>query len=139
MRPYSEGGRRSIAEERHGSKRPSGYEFGRTSFVDRGGSIPSELIRAVPHGKEEQRYRKAEKEAGLSPRCPALLPAAVARFGILLATDPGDLVYDPMGGSGTVYVEAEKCGRRAISSERSGQYAQGARIRAITEGLRISS
>src|ERR1035438_4055031 len=53
------------------------------------------------------------RAAGLEPH-PAILPAAVARFGIQLATDPGEVVYDPMCGSGTVAVEAMKLGRKAI-------------------------
>jgi 23S rRNA G2445 N2-methylase RlmL len=77
--------------------------------VDKGGSIPPSLIVATPCGAEEVRYRKAVRAAGLEPH-PAILPAAVARFGIQLATDPGDVVYDPMCGSGTVAVEAMKLG-----------------------------
>ena len=36
---------------------------------------------------------------------------------ISMASDPGDLVFDPFGGSGTTYVVAELLGRRWIGSE----------------------
>lgn len=135
LRPYSSTGLESIRKPRI-SKRPCGIQFGKNSFVDRGGSIPPSLITAVPNGAEEMRYRKAMCALGQEPH-PAVLPAAVARFGILLATEPGDLVYDPFAGSGTVPVEAIKLGRRAIASERSRLFLDGAMVRARCEGLQL--
>lgn len=133
LRPYSAGGLRSIDKPRT-KRRPSGIQFGARSFMDRGGSIPSSLISATPTGVEESRYRKSLRDQGRKPH-PAVLPAAVARFGIQLATDPEDLIYDPFAGSGTVPIEAIKLGRRAIASERSRQYLEGALLRCGAEGL----
>ena len=133
QRPYSANGLRSIDRPRTG-RRPSGIQFGARSFVDRGGSIPSSLITAAPSGAEEARYRKAMRERGRNPH-PAVLPAAVARFGILLATEPEDLVYDPFAGSGTVPIEAMKLGRRALAADRSREYLEGSLIRCELEGL----
>jgi DNA modification methylase len=119
LRAYSESGLRSIrGEKARSGERPSGLKFVENSFVDRGGSIPPSLITAIPCGVEERRYRKAVAAAGLEPH-PAIMPAAVARFGIQLATDPDDVVYDLMAGPCTVPVEAIKLGRYAIASERS--------------------
>ena len=83
------------------------------------------------------RYRKAVRAAGLEPH-PAILPAAVARFGIQLATDPGDVVYDPMCGSGTVAVEAMKLGRKAIASDRSYAYLESAMLRCQAEKVEMN-
>jgi DNA modification methylase len=47
---------------------------------------------------------------------------------IRASSDPGDLVLDPFGGSGTTLAVAKKLGRRFLSFELSKQYA--ARIRA---------
>jgi DNA modification methylase len=135
LRPYSEGGRQAIRRPRN-KKRPSAFQFGDHSFVDRGGSIPPSLITATPSGVEEARYRRAMEAHGRAPH-PAILPAAVARFGILLATEREDLVYDPFSGSGTVAVEALKLGRRALASERSRKYLEGALVRCEAEGLAI--
>ncbi len=80
------------------------------------------------------RYCKAMQARGRTPH-PAVLPAAVARFGILLATGREDLVYDPFSGSGTVGIEAMKLGQRAFASARSREYLEGALIRCGLEGL----
>lgn len=136
LRTYSENGLRSIqrAKERSGT-RPSGITFGVNSFVDRGGSIPPSLITATPVAVEERRYRAAVAAAGLKPH-PAIMPASVARFGIELATDPDDVVYDPMAGSCTVSVEAMKLGRYAIASERSKAYLETGMLRCQAEGIK---
>jgi DNA modification methylase len=118
------------------AKRPSGIQFGENSFRDCGGSIPQSLITAVPNGVEEAQYRKAMRKLGRAPH-PAILPAAVARFGILLATEPGHCVYDPFSGSGTVPVEAMKLGRYAIGSERSREYLEGSLVRAKLAGIEM--
>ena len=136
LREYTPGGLRSIAKPRL-KARPSGFSFGTGSFVDKGGSIPPSLIVATPCGAEEVRYRKAVRAAGLEPH-PAILPAAVARFGIQLATDPGDVVYDPMCGSGTVAVEAMKLGRKAIASDRSYAYLESAMLRCQAEKIAMT-
>lgn len=135
LRPYSKSGLRSI----HGDRselvpRPCGIQFGETSFQDCGGSIPSSLISATPTSIEEHRYRRAVRAAGRKAH-PAIMPAAVARFVILLATDENDVVYDPMAGSGTSVIEAIKLGRYGIASERSREYLESAFIRSQAEDL----
>lgn len=53
---------------------------------------------------------------------PAMMPRWVARDHIRTWSNPGDVVYDPMGGSGTTAEEAEKLGRKWIISECSERY-----------------
>jgi DNA modification methylase len=136
LRPYTAGGLRAIEKPRL-KKRPGGFVFGPGSFKDCGGSIPPSLITATPCGKEEVRYRKAVRAAGREPH-PAILPAAVAQFGIKLATEVGDTVYDPFCGSGTVVAESLKLGRKAIGSDRSFEYLEGAMIRCQVEQLEMN-
>ena len=136
LTPYTAGGLRAIARKKHehANPRPSGYKFGVNSFTDAGGAIPSSLITSTTTTKSDQLYQKAERAADRKPH-PAIMPAAVARFGILLATDEDDTVYDPMAGSGTVAVEAEKLKRFAIASDLSREYLESARIRCMANGI----
>lgn len=63
------------------------------------------------------------------PGHPAAFPTTLPEFGIRLTTEPGDLVYDPMAGSGTTAFVAEQLGRRWLSSERALDYVRGAALR----------
>ncbi len=137
LRPYTKGGLRAIAGREPRETGPAGFKFGERSFVDRGGSIPPSLIVASATSGEEQRYRKAARAAGRVPH-PAVMPAAVARFGIQLATKVGDTVGDFLCGSGTVAVEAMKLGRHAVAGDRSLEYLESAALRCHAEGLNVS-
>lgn len=134
LRPYSKGGLRAIATAKERTTGPAGIKFGARSFVDCGGSIPQSLITAPAQGIDEIRYRKAVRAAGKVPH-PAIMPAAVARFGIQLASEVGDIVMDPLCGSGTVAIEAMKLERFAIASDSSLEYLESAHIRCQVEGL----
>jgi site-specific DNA-methyltransferase (cytosine-N4-specific) len=137
LRPYTKGGLRAIAGRDHLETRPSGFKFGERSFVDQGGSIPPSLIIAPASAGEEMRYRKAVRAVGKVPH-PAMMPAAVARFGIQLATKVGDTVADFLCGAATVPIEAIKLGRHAIGSDRSLEYLESAALRCQAEGLDVT-
>ena len=65
-----------------------------------------------------------EPEFGPNPTLhPARFPVALPRFFIDLMTCPGDLVFDPFGGTGTTGVAAEKTGRRWLLTETDPSYA----------------
>jgi DNA modification methylase len=135
LRAYTASGLRSINNERdRDGNRPNGVQFGRNSFVDRGGSIPPSLITATPISVEERRYREAIAAAGRKPH-PAIMPAAVARFCIELATEKDHTVLDLFSGSGTVPIEAMKLGRYAIAVDRSLEYIENSEIRCHAEGI----
>lgn len=51
---------------------------------------------------------------------------------IRISSDPGDLVFDPFGGSGTTLVVAKKLGRRFMGIELSEDYAERIRQRLET-------
>jgi len=63
---------------------------------------------------------------------PTQFPQALVERCILLSTKPGDLVVDPMAGSGTTYRAAMKLGRRCIAIDISQTYVD--RMRAEAEG-----
>jgi DNA modification methylase len=52
----------------------------------------------------------------------AVFPRALPEFFIKAFSDPGDIVFDPFGGSGTTAVAALGLGRNAICTEISPQY-----------------
>ena len=60
---------------------------------------------------------------------PAIFPLALAEDHIRTWTNPGDLVVDPMCGSGTVLVAATKLGRPAIGIDIHDEYCELARRR----------
>lgn len=60
---------------------------------------------------------------------PALFPEDLARDHILSWSNPGDIVLDPMCGSGTTLKKAKETGRNFIGFEISPEYAQIAELR----------
>lgn len=64
---------------------------------------------------------------------PATFPDALARDLILALSEPGDVVYDPMMGSGTTPVVAAQEGRRWLGNDYSAEYVDIARERLSTE------
>ena len=55
---------------------------------------------------------------------PAIFPQELAQDHILRRTNPGDLVIDPMAGSGTTLRAAADLGRRAIGIEINPEYCK---------------
>jgi site-specific DNA-methyltransferase (cytosine-N4-specific) len=109
-------------------ERPSGYKLKKGAFAtDNGGSIPHNLI-VAPHSQSNDAYKQACREENI-PIHPARFPHSLPTFFIKFLTDPGNLIYDPMGGSGTTSEVAESLGRRWIISERSLTYLKGAALR----------
>jgi site-specific DNA-methyltransferase (adenine-specific) len=66
---------------------------------------------------------------------PCQMPEAVLERIIRVASNPGDLVFDPFGGSGTTLVVAKKLGRHFSGVELSESYAEG--IRERLDGVRF--
>jgi site-specific DNA-methyltransferase (cytosine-N4-specific) len=127
LQPYSETTlRKEIGRKKAPIDRESGYDFGAGSFArDNGGSIPPNLIVA---SNSSSTHHKKSRASGL-PSHPATFPMALPERAILLTTEPGDVVYDPFGGSGTTAAAAEKHGRRWITSDRALAYVEGAALR----------
>lgn len=65
-----------------------------------------------------------EPEFGPNPtRHPARFPIELPSFFINLLSKPGQLVFDPFGGTGTTALAAERLGRRWLVSELDSEYA----------------
>lgn len=110
------------------SLRPGGYDINEASFERKGdGRIPSNLIVSGGTGGGGT-YAMRCREAGL-PVHPARFPEELPRRVIMLATEPGGIVYDPMAGSGTTAKVAHELGRRFITSEPVLEYVQGSAFR----------
>jgi site-specific DNA-methyltransferase (cytosine-N4-specific) len=136
--PYSKSSLRALANPKTGVQtRPSGHTFGAGMFVDNGGAIPPSLISAS-NTASASKYRAAERAAGRKSH-PAMMPDALAEFGIKLATQLDDLVYDPFSGAGTVALAAEKLGRRWIGTERSREYITSSGINFTANGISINN
>ena len=91
------------------------------------------------HGMRTEREGKIGKKWSVRPNVwtipnkgngtehPAVFPPALARDHILTWSNPGDLVFDPMCGSGTTGGEAVKLGRFFHGCELDEGYAEIAR------------
>ena len=119
----------SPARKRTGaSRRPSGYDINEAAFTQsEQGPLPSNLIIAPGAGGNDA-YSRRCREAGVTAH-PARYPEALPRKIIQLASNVGDVVYDPMAGSNTTGKVASELGRRFISSEPLLPYVQTSAFR----------
>lgn len=74
------------------------------------------------------------RQNGVRPH-PAKFPETLAREFVEFFTKPGDLVLDPMAGTGSTLIAALRAGRRSIGIELSPEFAQLARERLEQERL----
>ncbi len=68
---------------------------------------------------------------------PCQMPEAVLERIIKVSSNPGDIVFDPFGGSGTTLAAAKKLGRQYLGIELSERYAE--QIRERLEGIPASA
>ena len=141
LRAYSTQMRKLIDSGRYNSGlRPSQHRVGRRSFAkDNGGAIPPSVFNgdeaetvtnllkgANTSNKDQYQLFCREKELAAHP---ARMPTELAEFFIRFLTDPGDLVFDPFGGSNTSGAVAETLGRRWMACEPDWQYAASSIVR----------
>jgi site-specific DNA-methyltransferase (adenine-specific) len=79
------------------------------------------------------RNTHAEKLGESKVQHPAVMPLDLARDQIISWSNPGDLVLDPMCGSGTTLVAATRTGRRYLGFDLSAEYVDLARGRLARE------
>lgn len=129
--PYAdrtESQRRSDAARRGTVLRPGGYQINEAAFSAKAeGGIPHNLIVSGGVGGGGT-YAKRCRAAGITPH-PARFPEELPRRVIQLATEPGQIVYDPMAGSNTTGKVALDLERRFISSEPVLEYARASAFR----------
>ena len=102
------------------SKRQRNNSFCSGYFAVGGGPLPNIWEYAVGSGNTSTDGTDAH---------PAPFPEALARDHILSWSNPGDLVLDPMMGSGTTIKMAILTGRQAIGIDTSAEYVELARRR----------
>ncbi len=130
LRPYSASMRARLAQggEALTQERPSGFKLKQGAFgKDNGGSIPHNLLIAS-HTQSNDIYKQLCRKASL-PIHPARMPEVIADTFIRFLTEPDQIVWDPLAGSGIVGNVAERLGRRWIINDRSLTYLQGAALR----------
>jgi DNA modification methylase len=143
LAPYS-GSMNTLLEtgKYNSGKRPSEHVINPTSFLtNNGGAIPPNvllfeddesaeasnlLVGANTTGNDAYRNFCKTRKLELHP---ARMPISLAKFFINLCTEPGDLVFDPFGGSNTTGAAAEELGRPWITVEAKKVYAEGGRGR----------
>ncbi len=74
--------------------------------------IPDSVIRVMRH----------KGKIGQDIDHPAVFPVALPEHILLAYSDPGDVVFEPFGGSGTTILAAQKTGRQARAIELAPQY-----------------
>ena len=90
--------------------------------------------RVKQYGKRNNIWRikvgggRSSSDKGVSAH-PAIFPEALARDHITSWSNPGDVVLDPMCGSGTTLKMAKQAGRKWIGFDCSEEYCELARLR----------
>lgn len=108
-----------------------------------GGSIKSD---GKPHGsardiesgyfgKRNNIWRIAPAQGKNKHGHPAPFPIELARDHVMSWSNPGEVVLDPFGGSGTTALAAHRCGRRFITIERVPEYFDLMLTRLEGEGI----
>ena len=112
-------------------KRPSGHDISERFGEDKGGAIPSNLLR-IPNTESNSQYLRCCRIAGIESH-PARFPEELPEFFVKMLTGPGDLVLDIFAGSNTTGAVAERLGRRWLAFELSKEYLATSAFRFLSE------
>ncbi len=123
LQPYSKSMHDLLANGYVAKLRPSGHDISAKFSKNNGGSVPPNLL-AVANTESNGRYQDYCREKNL-PIHPARFPAALPEYFIRMLTDPGDMVFDPFGGSCVTGAVAEALERRWACCELSKDYLSG--------------
>ncbi len=125
-------------ERQRGSYADGAYTLRTGSFANPTvGRIPRNVLRISHNCASQRRYKRATRALGL-PAHGAPFPLRLADFAVRFLTEPGDMVVDFMGGSGTTAVAAEQNGCRWVICERVAEYLRGAATRFPGDDLWIN-
>jgi DNA modification methylase len=127
LKEYSKDMLRLIQRGVNKTKRPSGHNINETFAIDKGGSIPGNLIECG-NNESNSNYLSLLKKIGRKIH-PARFPAEIPRFFIKFLTNIDDLVLDPFAGSNTTGYVAESLNRRWIAIELSKDYIENSKYR----------
>src|SRR5579884_1223124 len=109
-------------------KRPSEHHIGEQSFLfDNGGAIPGNVL-TFANTQANDEYQTYCRINDIEPH-PARMPIELAGFFIQFLTVPGDLVFDPFGGSNTTGAASERLNRYWLTIEAEEKYILGSKGR----------
>lgn len=125
LQEYSESMKQLLDSGDYNSgERPSEHDIGEDSFLeDNGGSIPPNVLE-FSNTASRGPYLDYCREKDIEYH-PARMAPALPKFFIRFLTQPGDLVFDPFGGSNTTGAVAEGMDRRWIALEPEWEYVRG--------------
>lgn len=147
LRPYSESMKSLLERKSYNSGiRPSEHRIGKTSFLRRhtGSIMPNvveldtpmdgrsvrlpENLLSIANTNSNDAFLRECRDRGIVPH-PARMPLSLASLFVHFLTEPGDLVFDPFGGSNSTGFVAEQLGRRWIAVEADREYAKQSKLR----------
>lgn len=125
LQPYSDAMRQLLARGTYNpGERPSEHKVSEDGFLtDRGGSIRASVF-SLGNTSSPKSYRDYCELNGVSPH-PARMQSQLVEILVNLLTEPGDLVFDPFGGSNTTGAVSQSLGRRWIVTEKQTDYLLG--------------
>lgn len=129
LQPYSDSMKTLLSNGYKAKLRPSGHDISEKFAINNGASIPPNLI-AIPNTESNSSYMRYCKENGIKAH-PARFPSALPEYFIRMVTDPGDVVFDPFGGSCVTGEVAERLGRKWVCAELVEAYLEGAKGRFV--------
>jgi len=127
LTPYKKSMKKLLKDGYNHGPRPSGHNVSQVWGRDNGGAIPPNLLE-IANTSSKDRYLEACRKLKLKPH-PARFPKELPAFFIKFLTDPGDVVFDPFGGSCVTGEVAEELGRYWITSEIVEEYVYGSQFR----------
>jgi len=142
LSPYKASMKKLMKDGYNEGPRPSGHNVSDQWGKDNGGAIPPNLLcyneivemmqqdnlLEIANTVSNDKYLVKCKEKGIPPH-PARFPMLLPLFFINFLTEPGDVVFDPFGGSCVTGEAAESSGRFWISSEINEEYVKTSRYR----------
>lgn len=142
LTPYKARMKKLLKEGYNDGPRPSQHVVSKVWGKDNGGAIPPNLLGyessveeffsdnllEIPNTRSSDRYLDACKKLDLKIH-PARFPYELPEFFIKFLTAPGDIVFDPFGGSGVTGEIAESLERFWITSELDEEYVKGSKYR----------
>lgn len=111
--------------------RPSGHDIGKGFGKDNGGAIPPNLLQ-FPNSESNGNYMRLCKLFDI-PAHPARFPRALPEFFVKFLTEPGDLVLDIFGGSGTTGEVSEQLGRNWKTIDLEAAYVKASAFRFVAD------
>ena len=131
LQPYKDGMVKLLKSKKYNSgTRASGHNISETGFLkENKGAIPASAI-LMANTAVDPNYSAWCKKKGIDMH-PARMPIGLADFFIKFLTTPGDLVFDPFGGSCTTGKSAELLKRKWVCTEQNPEYLIGAKGRFV--------